>query len=144
MKLPIILLTNLRSIKNKFDDFCCQMYAQNPDIIICTETWLNCDFPSEAFCIPGYACFRTDRSNTVRGGGVAVWTKHRIKAKPLHLLCDDKFEVCAVQVPENKLLIVGMYMPPGVPSYHVKVYVYFRKTCVTFWMPLLILSLFTS
>ena len=68
--LPSIFVTNLRSIRNKFDDFLCQILTQSPDPIICTETWLNSNSPVAAFNVPGYSCFRTDRANDARGGAV--------------------------------------------------------------------------
>ena len=82
-EMPNILLTNLRSICNKFDDLCVQVLIKNPDIIICTDTWLKSDIPIEAFDLSGYSSHRTDRMGDSGRGGVMIWTKHRLHSKSL-------------------------------------------------------------
>lgn len=64
-------------------------------------------------------------NNGARGGGVAIWTKNKLRARPISLLTDIHFEVCSVLVPDAKLLISGKYMPPGVAGHLVEI---FRKT----------------
>ena len=111
--MPSILLTNLRSINNKFEELSCQVFSLHADILICTETWLNYSFPLEAFSIPGYSCFRADRRNGSRRGGVAIWTKSRLRANLLSLPTSSHLEICCIQIPDVQVIIVGVYLPPG-------------------------------
>jgi hypothetical protein len=73
-----VLLTNIRSIRYKFDDLTATISAKNPlpQIVAITETWLSSNDCSNYFNIPIYGlpvrCDRADRS----GGGTAVWV-HR-------------------------------------------------------------------
>lgn len=115
MSLPSIFLTNLRSVRNKFDELCCQMSALNVDVAICTETWLSSNDSVDAFNINGYICNRTDRYNDSGHGGVAVWTKNNLCASKIAFPLYDFLEICAVQLPVPKLIVVGMYLPPGIP-----------------------------
>ena len=112
-RLPSILLTNLRSINNKFDDLRCQVSTYNPDIVICTETWLAPFFPNQAFTIPGYVCYRADRINGSVGGGVAIWSKVCLCAEDLQFQTSEDIELCCVKLPHCKLIIIGVYLPPG-------------------------------
>ena len=114
--MPSILLTNLRSINNKFDEFKIQVYSLNPDVIICSETWLSSSTPTEACDLAGYTCHRTDRMDDSGYGGVAIWTKTYLKATKLHVQSFERFDICAVDVPSNKLIVVGLYLPPGINS----------------------------
>ena len=113
---PNILLSNLRSINNKFDDLQCQVLTLNPDVIVCTETWLDSNTPSEAINICGYDINRTDRLGESGRGGVAVWTKRYLRAKKLAFTTFDKTEMCCVQIPSMNILIIGIYLPPGIVS----------------------------
>ena len=108
-----MFLTNLRSINNKFDDLCCQIFTTNPDIVICTETWLNSNTPIRAVNIQGYDCFRSDRINDSGRGGVAIWSKSFLKAENLEFQCFDNIEICCVKVPACRVLVIGVYIPPG-------------------------------
>lgn len=114
-RLPSIFLTNLRSINNKFDDLRCQISASNPDVIICTETWLNSSVPNQALNFSGYDIFRTDRLNDSPGGGVAIWSKSFLHAEKLSFPLFENIELCCITLPKCKLLILGIYIPPGLP-----------------------------
>ena len=61
---------------------------------------------------------------------MAVRTKNKVRDKRLSLLADSHFEVCSVQIPDAKLVTVGMCMPPGITSFHVKV---FQDTLSNAW-----------
>jgi hypothetical protein len=112
--MPSIFLTNLRSVKNKFDELCSQMCVLNTDIAICTETWLSSRDPLDAYGINGYDCHRVDRSSDSGHGGVAIWTKNMLRTRKLPFLSFDFLEICAVQIPLSKLIIIGIYLPPGI------------------------------
>ena len=114
MRLPSILLTNLRSINNKFDDFSAHVYSLHPDVLICTETWLSSNIPDEALCVSGYRCHRTDRLDDRGHGGVAIWTKNCFRSIKLSFPTYEMIEVCIVHLPIEQLIVVGLYLPPGI------------------------------
>lgn len=110
-------MTNLRSIRNKFDEFCCQLLSLNVDVAICTETWLSSNDLNDAFNVKGYVCHRTDRRNDRGRGGIALWTKNKFcSRKLLHFPEFDSFEVCCAELASVNLLIIGIYLPPGVAA----------------------------
>jgi len=88
--------------------------VSNIDVIICTETWLNDSFPTEAFNIRGFSCFRSDRANGARGGGVAVWCKSQLRPEMCLLPTNSNFEICCVCLPLARLIVIGIYLPPGI------------------------------
>ena len=117
---PNLFLTNLRSISNKIDELRCQILILNPDVVVCTETWLSSRIPTQAVDIPGYMCFRTDRKNDSGRGGVGVWIKSRLRAKKLLLAPLNQAEACWVHLPSNNLIVLGLYLPPNmnVPDFN--------------------------
>lgn len=64
---------NVRSLNTCFDELCNYICENSFDIFCLTETWLNSNYDSEYFNIPGYTFLRRDRDG--RGGGVAIYTK---------------------------------------------------------------------
>ena len=109
---PRIFLTNF---KNKFDDLRCQVSVSNPDVGICSETWLSSSVPIEAVTIPGYRCFRADRVNDSGRGGVAVWAKTCLRAQFLRFSTFSSAELCTIQISSCMLIIVSVYLLPGIP-----------------------------
>ena len=59
--LPSFLLTNLRSLTNKLDDFETVVRLNNSDVVCLTETWLSVNVPSESVSMNGFSLFRKDR-----------------------------------------------------------------------------------
>ena len=112
-------MTNLRSINNKFDQLICQSFVSNVDVIICTETWLNNNYPAEAFNIQGFSCFRGDRDNGARGGGVAVWSKSHLRPVICPFPANSNFEICCVRLATISLIVIGIYLPPGILRHDV-------------------------
>ena len=113
-KLPNILLSNMRSINNKFGDLKCEVKTLNPEVIVCTETWLDSNTPSEAVNMWGYDVCRTDRTGKGGRGGVAIWTKRYLRVKELPCPIFERTEVCCVQIPVMNIIIIGIYLPPGI------------------------------
>lgn len=103
--LPVITLSNVRSLHNKVDEiralkrYC--NYFRNSGMICLTETWLNPDITNENIAIDGFDIARLDRSyehtSKRRGGGICVYVnkrwctnftvKHSICNKDVELLC---------------------------------------------------------
>ena len=111
---PTILLSNIRSLPNKFEDLCLNINKLSPHITTITETWLNNEMSDELFSIPNYVLIRNDRSNRL-GGGVANWIHKSMNSKllPHH----DKPEMieCLWILVNNHILICSCYIPPNLP-----------------------------
>ena len=63
------VLANVRSIRNKLQDFHTLVYAAGTNIIALTETWLDCSVLDHEILPHGYSIFRRDRLGR-SGGGV--------------------------------------------------------------------------
>ena len=85
-KLPSFLLTNLRSLTNKLDDFETVVRLNNPDVVCATETWLSSDVPTESVSMNGFSLFRKDRNR--QGGGIACYVRSSIPCSVL-TECDE-------------------------------------------------------
>ena len=72
--LPIIMLTNVRSLNKKIDELTAISSIRNPSVICITETWLNEGVEDYLIAIPGYRVFRTDRAGR-RGRGEGMYLK---------------------------------------------------------------------
>ena len=67
---------NLQSIVNKVQEFHCLLDAENPDIVIGSESWRLPDISSSEIFQEGYQSFRADRkSKALRNGGVSIFVK---------------------------------------------------------------------
>jgi len=88
--------------------------AHKPDIVICTETWLTPNTPTDAVRIPGYDCHRCDRRSSPGHGGVAIWIRTKFRASTLRFPSRARIEICAVEIPAFKTISIGMYLPPGI------------------------------
>jgi hypothetical protein len=82
--------TNIRGLQGNFEALRAEIStsAPKPDMIFICETWIHSSFADDnAFQLPGYDCYRRDRTNNRTGGGVAVYcatdlpTKVLLKAK---------------------------------------------------------------
>ena len=87
------------------------------DIIVLTETWLNCDVHDLEIELGPYIIFRDDRSEAIgsRGGGVLIAVHKSLLGKPLHLLDNGLFSFNQLYVilPEIKIIIGSTYIPPS-------------------------------
>ena len=72
--LPKCLLLNVRSIRNKIDEFQALLSMDSFDVIALTETWLDANFEDKELGLEGYNIFRKDRQGK-RGGGVLMAIK---------------------------------------------------------------------
>lgn len=84
------------------------------DIAICTETWLTSNDVTEAYGIDGYNCHRTDRIDDSGHGGVALYSKKKFHAKEIILPEFKYFEICAVKLKFPNMIVIGMYLRPGI------------------------------
>ena len=70
-------LINARSICNKLPELYYLLYANDYDILLFTESWLNTNIPDSLLDPENkYALFRCDRINSTGGGVCAFVAKH--------------------------------------------------------------------
>ena len=120
---------NIRSLIGKSDQVHTLLSESNLDYLCLSETWLHLNTPTAMINIPGYACFRNDRS-TDKGGGVLIYIRETLKYHVVHL--DTPFECLALIVelsPRSKFNIVVLY---NSPSHNVSFYVDLQNLLKTF------------
>lgn len=69
---PSVLLTNVRSISNKFDEVTVRITDLKPDLAAFTESWLDEETPNASISIPHYNIQRRDRIRG-KGGGILCY-----------------------------------------------------------------------
>ena len=111
---PAILLANLRSINNKFDEVALRISNLKPDIAVFTESWLEAEVPDHSICVPSFNLFRLDRTGT-RGGGILCYISQCLSARaendnlPPMTSCQSEF-LC-IFVKEFTLFLIILYHP---------------------------------
>ena len=58
---------------NKFDDLYPVITNNNVGIACIAESWLNPSIPNEIVDIDGYTCYRRDREDGRKGGGIVCY-----------------------------------------------------------------------
>ena len=76
---PSILLTNARSLGNKFDELSLLITRHCPDFCVITETWLDPTVPNDSIGLSEYSLFRCDRSHRA-GGGMICYVRNKYSA----------------------------------------------------------------
>ena len=71
------VLTNARSLCNKFNEFALFVTTQNPDIVCVTETWLHTDISDSLVCPKEYCVTRCNRNGG--GGSIAILVLNSVK-----------------------------------------------------------------
>ena len=120
--LPVVLLTNVRSLHNKIDELMILANTYKLDNIALTETWFGPRTPSENFNLPGFSLFSRARQERT-GGGVALYAKHEFKPRQLPVNVPDDIEAlwvlmrpCRLPRQVSCLIICVVYYPPCHPS----------------------------
>ena len=80
------------------------------DILLISETKLDCTFPKSQFRIQGYSAYRLDRTST--GGGLLLFIRADIPVKPLPLLLGGiECLILEITISKKKWILVGTYNP---------------------------------
>ena len=66
-------LANIRSLRYKIDELSAVFEVKKIDIGCITESWLDSNIDTEAVDIHGFTCYRRDRSDGRRAGGVVCY-----------------------------------------------------------------------
>ena len=119
-----MLLANICSLRNKIDKLSAVMQTNNIDICAITESWLTHDVPSEIVDIAGYTCYRRDRMDGRRGGGVVCYVRQDLPFSLVKPVEDDSVESLWLLYRKPRMprcishLLVGVvYHPPDVISH---------------------------
>ena len=121
-----ILHVNIRSLYRKIDQLSCLF--SKADFLLCTETWLNCNYNSSLVNIAGMSYFRMDRSDAVspekdviptRGGGVIIYASQKwvpyitVVKSGSSITRHYESITISVEKPNNrKMTIICLYKPP--------------------------------
>ena len=115
---------NIRSLWNKFDTVKQMVITSGIDMISFSETWLNDAMSSNILDIPGYTCYRHDRSwkenNVVKkGGGLCSYVKDATQVSHMEFIefnmstIDIELFWISLILPNCKKIIIGnVYRPP--------------------------------
>ena len=110
------LLTNARSIINKFEEFQLLVSQHNPYIISITESWLESNIHDSEIQLNNFNLFRNDRSGS-RGGGVLLYVHKSLMCSPCVKLNAVKFEESLwylVSLSNKQTLLLGLvYRSPS-------------------------------
>ena len=122
VKVPKLMLTNVRSLAPKMDEVSQFMLHNHIDIAFITETWLRESIPDSIIHIPGYTVFRRDRIRDDHGGVcIYVHADQFCKFKQINdINCCDNHEILWLYISPNRLprgysnIIIGViYHPPS-------------------------------
>ena len=113
-RIPSFLLSNVRSIRNKFDEINIKLSELSPGIAVFCESWLSDDIPDEAVSIPTYAAYRKDRDCS--GGGIIVYVSQILKSMVVDSASVPSLEffpgdILPLVIPECFLLVITLYHP---------------------------------
>ena len=85
-------MSNVRSLFSKTDELQSILTTNNIDFACVTETWLVESVPTEAINLSGYVCYRHDREDGRRGGGVLCYVRESVPCTVLHHLLEPDIE----------------------------------------------------
>ena len=116
-RFPKILLSNVQSLMSKFDEFCLVLQMKRPQIVCLTETWLCDEIDDALLYIPNYNIVRNDRKGR-RGGGTAIYVhkEFSFSVKDPGCWLNESADSTLITLTSLKLLILCVYIPPGLPS----------------------------
>lgn len=123
-----IYYQNVRGLRTKTNDVYKNILINNYNIIVFTETWLNCNISNSEFIDERYTVYRRDRmcseSSKKDGGGVLIAVSNCIPSSRLIRLeskAEDLWVAVNLKVSNTvtKVLICVVYMPPPVTLEHL-------------------------
>lgn len=106
---------NIRSLFPKRDEIRILLSESNIDFLCISETWLHDKIPTSIIDVPGYTCFRRDRT-VGRGGGVLIYIKDTFNAKQMYPTVDMSTECLCINVILSQSMqfhILVVYNPPS-------------------------------
>lgn len=112
--LPSLLLANVRSFSNKFDEIKLRMGQITPTISVFTESWLDEDTPNSSIEIENFTIYRKDRNR--RGGGILCYIRSdvvcvEIDTNDIPSMKDCESEFLAMFLKNIHALLICVYHP---------------------------------
>jgi len=122
-KHPILIEhINIRSLKKNFPKLNSHIVDKHPDVMCISETWNHVN--NNGVSIEGYSLISRNRSNNLRGGGVAIYFKNcyeKVRHARVEKLHDDMEQIWATFTCKKiKFLVAVMYRPP---KYDIKLFI---------------------
>ena len=108
------------------------------DICFVTETWFTSEITDGFSCIPGFDCYRSDRtainSQKSSGGGVCIYTHKNVRCIQKYPEQSEVFELLWLQVyAKRPLLLCCVYVPPDMlTTKQADLLEHITATCNTF------------
>ena len=109
-----VLLSNLRSIRNKLDEVQLLLSDTMPDVAVFCESWLDNTVPDSYVKLPHYDVIRKDREQ--HGGGILTYIKNDLKFDLC--LCQTNFDLgeCKTDVLRfvvypSRTMVISLYHP---------------------------------
>ena len=121
--MPSIYLTNVRSLRYKVDEVAAVLENNQINIGCFVESWLDENIGTESIDVTNYTCYRHDRADGRKGGGVVCYVSNQWPCTRLQFLETPEFEsiwlllrrpVMPRQI--YHIAIGAIYHPPGAPS----------------------------
>ena len=94
--LSSFVLSNLRSISNKFDEVSLKILQLQPNIAVFTESWLDSDTPDSSLSICNYTIARRDRNS--RGGGIICYVSNSHRFRVIELSEIPSLSMCSSEI----------------------------------------------
>lgn len=107
-----IFCLNIRSIRNKFEEFINFIDSQEflIQIIVLTEVWIYSN-ENDDYKINNYEMFASNRDNA-RAGGVIIYVHNSMQANCSKSVCVNNNNFLLVDIPNHKIKILGVYRQP--------------------------------
>ena len=98
--------------------------SEKPNVVLLTETWLDCNIPDSLVSVPNYLLFRQDRQRK-RGGGVCIYISSEIQGRQTQAILHEQlmtinnsnhdFESLWIElrIDSIKMLLSCIYRPPN-------------------------------
>lgn len=109
----IIIQSNIRSLKGKYDEFSAYLIQKKIDVALVNETWLT-EEDEETYLsnLSNYNFFMKYSSTKPGHRGVGIFTKKSLKIEQTDLNEDlDKIEIVAVKLVDEDLFFISIYIP---------------------------------
>lgn len=104
---------NAGSLRSKYTVLYQMLTTSKLDVVMVTETWLNCNILSNLVHLPGFKLFRNDRADRI-GGGVCMYVREHIAARCVYTSTRSVIQFMCVEVNSGveKCLLIVVYSPP--------------------------------
>lgn len=118
-KVTKMLSLNIRSIRNKVNQFSILLDEVKPDIVLLNEHWLHGDEIKYYKNLEDYTLVSFSCRSVTEGGGTAIYIKNEINVKNIQyenikpIDSDCEFSCCEVTVNKKLCTIISIYRAPN-------------------------------